>query len=159
MRFLLTTRTKLANAWPPVIDRYFFDRILSPFRSRLQERLRKERMHFDIEAFARDLEDGDRYPKIAHALWELLRDRAFVSDFRPKPDDDLYKIFAMDPEIVRDEVVDEILTKLGLSVSGIDFTGFDFASVATPRDVMAFVTKVADAQNGGGKRRFVDMAR
>lgn len=116
-------------------------------------------MSVDVNAFSSGLGGSDRHPEIAAALWELLRDRAFVADFRPDPDDDLAKVFAMDPEIVRDEVVDEILTKLGLNVSGIDFTGFDFASVATPRDVVAFLTTVADAQNNEGKRRFVDMAR
>ena len=116
-------------------------------------------MSVDVNAFSSGLGDGDRHPEIAAAVWELLREHAYVPDFRPDPDDDLARIFAMDPEIVRDEVVDEILTKLGLSVSGIDFTGFDFASGATPRDVVAFVTTVADAQNNAGKRRFVDMAR
>lgn len=116
-------------------------------------------MSADVHAFSSGLGGSDHHPEIAAALWELLRERAFVPDFRPDPDDDLAKVFAMDPEIVRDEVVDEILTKLGLSVSGIDFTGFDFASVATPRDVVAFVTTVADVQNSEGERRFVDMAR
>lgn len=115
-------------------------------------------MNFNNDAFARELDGADRHPEIVAALWELLRERAFVPDFRPDPDDDLAKVFAMDSEIVRDEVVDELLTKLRLSVSGIDFTGFDFSSVATPRDVFAFVTKVADAQNGEGKRRFGDIA-
>jgi hypothetical protein len=140
-------------------DKFAAYRFIAPFRSRLQKRLREERMSVDVNAFSSGIGGGDRHPEIAAALWELLRERAFVPDFRPDPDDDLAKVFAMDPEIVRDEVVDEILTKLGLSVSGIDFTGFDFASVATPRDVVAFVMKIADAQNGEGERRFVDMAR
>lgn len=115
-------------------------------------------MNFNNDTFARELDGADRHPAIVAALWELLRERAFVPDFRPDPDDDLAKVSAMDSEIVRDEVVDELLTKLRLSVSGIDFTGFDFSSVATSRDVFAFVTKVADAQNGEGKRRFGDIA-
>ena len=132
------TPIKLANAWPPVTSKFAAYRFIAPFRSRLQDRLRKERLHFDVEAFARGLEDGDRHPEIARALWEMLQDRSFVSDFRPEPSDDLYKIFAMDPEIVRDEVIDILLTKLGLTVSEIDFTGFDFSSIRTPNDVSSF---------------------
>ena len=116
-------------------------------------------MNVDVDVFAHGLEGGDRHPEIVAALWELLRESAFIPDFRPDPNDDLARVFAMDAEIVRDEVVDELLTKLELSVSEIDFTGFDFSSITTPRDVGAFIMKVADAQNGGGKRRFVDMAR
>ena len=63
----------------------------------------------------------------------------------------------MDAEIVRDEFVDVLLDSLELSVSGIDFTGFDFASLKTPRDVSRFVATVADAQGGARKQRFVDM--
>lgn len=146
-------------AWPAMIDKFAVYRFTAPFRSRLQIRLREERLNVDVDAFALGLEGGDRHPQIVVALWELLRERAFIPDFRPDPNDDLAGVFAMDAEIVRDEVVDELLTKLGLSVSGIDFTGFDFSSVATPRDVAAFIMKVADVQNGDGKRRFVDMAR
>lgn len=142
-----------------MINKFATYRVIAPFRSRLQARLRKERIRVDVYAFARGLEDGDRHPEIAHALWELLRERAFVLDFRPEPDDDLYKVFAMDPEIVRDEVIDVLLTKLKLSVSGIDFTGFDFASITTPKDVSRFVAKVADAQDGKGKQQMSDMAR
>ena len=51
-----------------------------------------------------------------------------------------------------------LLETLGLSTSEIDFTGFDFTSITTPREVIAFILKIADAQGGQGKRRFVDMA-
>lgn len=131
-------------------------RFIAPFRSRLQDRLRKGRLHVTAETFASQLNGR---PDIAVALWETLREQAFVRDFRPEADDDLYKVFAMDPEIVRDELIEVLLAKLELNVSGIDFTGFDFSSVATPRDVVAFVIKVADAQNGQGKRRFVGEAK
>ena len=61
-------------------------------------------------------------------------------------------------EEVEDEMVLPLLEKLGLSTSEIDFTGFDFTSITTPREVIAFILKIADAQGGQGKRRFVDMA-
>jgi len=65
----------------------------------------------------------------------------------------------MGPEEVRDDVIEPLLAKLGLSVIGIDFTGFDFSSIVTPKDVIGFVMKVADAQNVEGGRLFVDTAR
>lgn len=134
-------------------------RFLAPFRSRTQARLRNERLGESVETFASQIKDSDRHPEIAPALWELLKEHAFIEDFRPGPDDDLYKIFAMDPEIVRDELIDSLLTKLGLSVDGIDFAGFDFASITTPRDVSSFATQVADAQGKADKQRMSDLAR
>ena len=116
-------------------------------------------MRLDVDAFTRGFEGGERHPEIAHALWELLRERAFVRDFRPEPEDDLYRVFAMDAEIVRDEVIHVLLAKLNLSVSGLDFSGFDFASIETPQDVFSFLKKVADAQNDALERRFVDMTK
>lgn len=110
-------------------------------------------MSVDVDAFAHGLEGGDRRPDIARELWTLLRDAAFIADFRPDPNDDLAKVYAMGPEEVRDDLIDLLLTRLGVTVSGIDFTGFDFSSIATPRDVSRFVEKVADAQRGQGKQR------
>lgn len=78
----------------------------------MQGRLRKERLSVSVSSFARELEGSDRHPAIAPALWELLQERAFVDDFRPKADDDLYKVFAMDPEIVRDEMIEPLLARL-----------------------------------------------
>ncbi|HEU4962155.1 MAG TPA: hypothetical protein VFT56_17335 [Sphingomonas sp.] len=110
-------------------------------------------MSVDVDAFAHGLEGGDRRSEIARELWGILRDEAFVADFRPDPNDDLAKVYAMGPEEVRDELIEPLLTRLGLSVSGIDFTGFDFSSITTPRGVSRFVVKVADAQGREGKQR------
>lgn len=153
-----TTLTRLGNAWCKVINKYTLDRILSPFRSRLQDRLRRERTHIDADMFVRELDDGGSHPEIARALWALLRERAFVEDFRPAPGDELYKVFAMDPEIVRDELIDVLLTKLELNVNEIDFAGFDFGSIATPRDVSKVLVKIAGAQGGKGKQQMSDIA-
>jgi len=76
----------------------------------------------------------------------MLREQAFVPDFRPGPNDSLPKVYAMGPEEVRDIVIEPLLAKLGLSVSGIDFTGFDFASIATPKDAGGFVMTIAEGQ-------------
>ncbi|MBM5812409.1 MAG: hypothetical protein FJ191_10665 [Gammaproteobacteria bacterium] len=141
-----------------MIDKFAVYRFTAPFRSRLQERLRGERLNVDVDAFARGFEDG-QHPERPRLLWELLREVAFVPDFRPDPDDSLSKVYAMGPEEVRDDVIEPLLAKLGLSVIGIDFTGFDFSSIVTPKDVIGFVMKVADAQNVEGGRLFVDTAR
>ena len=139
-----------------MIDKYVLYPFIFPFRTRLQRRLREERLNADVAAFARGVEDA-RQLEVLRLLWELLREAAFVPDFRPDPDDSLSKVYAMGPEEVMYDVVEPLLTKLELSVSGIDFTGFDFSSVFTPRDVVAFVINVSGAQNGEGKQRFVDM--
>lgn len=114
-------------------------------------------MTVDVDAFARPFENSQR-PEVPRLLWEMIRKRAFVFDFRPGLDDSLDKILAMGWEEVEDEMVLPLLEKLGLSTSEIDFTGFDFTSITTPREVIAFILKIADAQGGQGKRRFVDMA-
>ena len=152
MRFLLTMLTKSGDVWFKMINKFALYRLTTPFRSRLQDRLMKERSHLNADAFARSLEDGERHSEIAHALWELLREHAFVADFRPEPDDDLYKVFAMDEEIIQDEVLYELVTRLGLNIDGIDFTGFDFAAITTPKDVSRFLANVADAQGGENKQ-------
>lgn len=139
-----------------MVDRFAFYRFIAPFRSRLQARLREERLNVDIEAFARPFEGSSR-PEVPRLLWDLLREEAFVADFRPDLDDSLDEVYCMGPEEVRDDVIEPILDKMALDPSWIDFRGFDFASVTTPREVIAFILKIANAQNGGGKRRFVDM--
>lgn len=140
-----------------MIDKFAIYRFTAPFRSRLQNRLRIERLNVDVAAFVSGFEDGQQ-PDVPRSLWEMLREAAFVPDFRPDPDDSLSQLYAMGPEEVRDDVIEPLLTKLGLSVSGIDFTSFDFSSIATPRDVVAFVIKVVDAQNGE-RPRFLDLCR
>lgn len=125
------------------MSRFAVYRFLAPLRSRIQDRLRKARLHVTADTFASQLKEN---PDIAAALWETLREQAFVRDFRPDPDDDLYKVFAMDPEIVRDELIEVLLAKLELNVGGIDFSGFDFASIKTPRDVSIFLAKIANVQ-------------
>lgn len=135
------------------MNKFALYRFIAPFRSRSQNRLREKRLNVDADTFARGLEIGDRHSEIAGLLWGILREEAFVPDFRPLPEDDLSTVYAMGPEEVRDDVIEPLLTKLGLSVEGIDFTGFDFSSIATSRDVGRFVVKVAEAQ-GRGERRF-----
>lgn len=141
------TQRRSRSVWRAMTDKFAIYRVIAPFRSRLQRRLREERMTADAETFARVLSPDGRHAEAARLLWELLREQAFVADFRPDPNDDLSKVYAMGPEEVRDDVVDPLLDRLGLSVSGMDFTGFDFASITTPKDISEFVAKIAEAQN------------
>jgi hypothetical protein len=138
-------------------DQFTFYRFAFPFRSRLQARLCEERLNVDVDAFARPFDDSSR-PEVPRLLWDMIRERAFVSDFRPDLDDSLDKVHAMGWEEVEDEMILPLLKELGLSTSGIDFTGFDFTSITTPREVIAFILKIAEAQDGGGKQRFVALA-
>ena len=129
------------------MSKFALYRFIAPFRSRLQARLRDDRLAVDEDEFVHQFEGGGgRSSEVARALWDLLRTEAFVSDFRPAPDDILPKIYAMGPEEVRDDVIEPILMRLGLKVDRMNFKGVDFASILTPRDVVTFITKVADAQ-------------
>lgn len=100
-----------------------------------------------MEVFASGLEVGDRQAEIARFLWETFRDDAFVADFRPAPADSLSTVYAMGPEEVRDDLIAPLLAKLGLNADRIDFRGFDFSSLNTPRDVGKFAARVAKTGN------------
>jgi hypothetical protein len=110
-------------------------------------------MNVDLDSFVSGFGVGDRPSEIARLLWDMLRDLAFVPDFRPDSGDSLSRVYAMGPEEVLDDLIEPLLAKLGLSVSGIDFTGFDLALIDTPMDVVRLMVKVAEAQNGVGSRR------
>jgi hypothetical protein len=62
----------------------------------------------------------------------------------------------MGPEEVRDDIIEPLLNKLSLKVDRIDFTGFDFASIITPRDIAAFIVRVASLQYVGGTVNFLN---
>lgn len=139
------------------MNKFTLYRFLAPFRSRLQSRLRTERIDVDVDGFAGGIGEGERKAEVAELLWEILQEEAFVRDFRPGPDDNLSGVYGMGPEDVRDDVIAPLLDRLGLSVQGIDFTGFDFSSIVNPRDAGRFVMRIAAAQNRHGGRRFTDL--
>jgi hypothetical protein len=62
----------------------------------------------------------------------------------------------MGPEEVRDDIIEPLLNKLGLKVDHIDFTGFNFARITTPRDIAAFVVRVAALQYVGCNASFLN---
>jgi hypothetical protein len=138
-----------------MIDKFTIYRFIAPFRSRLQGRLRSERPHVDVHYFELGVETGC-IPCLARELWALLQDSAFIPDFRPGPDDNLAEVYAMGPEEVRDDIIEPLLNKLSLKVDRIDFTGFDFASIITPRDIAAFIVRVASLQYVGGTVNFLN---
>lgn len=121
-----------------------FYRLAFPFRSRRQKRLRGQRENVTWEVFSRGIEADPRNEEVIRLLWDHLRkDQAFVEDFRPLPEDDLAKIYAMGPEEVRDDLISPIAEKLNLDLSRYDFEGFDFASLKTPSDVAIFLMSLA----------------
>lgn len=137
-------------------DQFTFYRFAFPFRSRLQARLREERLNVDVDAFARPFDDISR-PEVPRLLWDLLREEAFVADFRPDLDDNLHKIYGKIWEDLYYDIVEPLLEDLSLDASEIDFTGFDFTSITTPRELIAFILKIADAQGRQATRNFVDL--
>lgn len=136
-----------------MVDKYTLYRFIAPFRSWHQSCLREERKDVDIVAFARGFENGDRHAEVIRSLWDLLREDAFVRDFRPDPDDDLLKIYGMGPEEVLHDVFEPLLTKFGLSAAEIDLTGFDFSSIATPKDVGVFLMRTVETHDGNCRQR------
>jgi hypothetical protein len=138
-----------------MIDKFTIYRFIAPFRSRLQGRLRSQRLKSDIHNFELGVETGC-VPGLARELWTLLQDSAFIPDFRPAPDDNLADVYAMGPEEVRDDIIEPLLNKLGLKVDHIDFTGFNFARITTPRDIAAFVVRVAALQYVGCNASFLN---
>ena len=122
-----------------MMNRYTLYRFLFPFRYRLQDRLERERRHVKLQQFANELGDTRAVDKIGSILWDLLREKAFVEDFRPSADDNLANVFAMGPEEVRDDLVEPLIEGLDLDVSSISFKDFDFDTLRTPKDVANFI--------------------
>jgi hypothetical protein len=102
-------------------------------------RLSVDRQHVNFETFLKEVGSGPLKDEVALLLWQKLRtEHTFVKDFRPLPNDDLAKVFAMGPEEVRDDLIEPIITDLNIDVSNIDFIGFDFRSIKTLKDVVCF---------------------
>jgi hypothetical protein len=124
--------------------KYAICRFLAPFRSSLQRRLITERPEVTADTFQRDLGGAGKQERVAAFLWNRLRDLAFVPDFRPLPGDDLLKIYALGPEDVRDDIIEPLLDHLGIAPGDIDFAGFDFAALATPKSIFDFARTVTE---------------
>jgi hypothetical protein len=100
-------------------------------------------MDADRDVFAASVgAEGANVP-IAHALWDQLREEAFVPDFRPSRDDSLFSVFGMGPEEVRDELIEPIITKLGLIPDRQTFSCVDFSLIGTPQDAQNLLARVA----------------
>jgi hypothetical protein len=134
---------ELHNVSQAMIDKFALYRFIAPFRSRLQLRLRQQRLNVDLAAFAQALQLSEKHIYIAEALWEKLREDALVADFRPDPDDDMARIYAMGVEEVMYDIIEPLLEKLGLSIDKFDLTDIDFKLIATPRDLAKFFVRVA----------------
>lgn len=120
-----------------------------PFRTRLQRRLREERMQTDYSTFAAGIGDGPHREAISRFLWDCFCDgRAFVPDFRPDVSDDLAKVYAMGPEEIIDDILEPLTAQLRLDVEALDFKALGFDSIKTPADVAHFVMRLAALREG-----------
>ena len=139
MRFLLP-------CVPSAVNKFSIYPYLFPFRTRLQRRLREERLQVDYSDFAEGINDGRLHEPVSRFLWNCLSgERALVPDFRPKVNDDLAKVYGMGPEEIVDDILEPLTAQLDLDVSGIDFKALGFGSIKTPADVAHFVMKMATA--------------
>lgn len=136
-------------------DKYRLYRSLYPVRAKRQSALRAERLRFSLPEFQSEIGQGTLRDPAAVYLWERLRDMAFVADFRPSASDDLGEVFALSPSSIRDDVVDGLIDHLGLRSEHIDFAGFSFASLRTPRDIVDFVEKMEALQDRPTGTRFL----
>jgi len=122
---------------------------LFPFRTRLQRRLRGERMQTDYSTFAAGIGEGPYREAIIRFLWDCLREeRAFVADFRPDTSDDLAKVYAMGPEEIVDDFLEPLTTQLSLDVEDVDFKTLGFHSINTVADFAHFMMRLAASQEG-----------
>lgn len=136
-------------------DKYRTYRVLYPLRVKRQHALREARHDASLAEFQTEVGTGPVRIAAAAYLWERLRELAFVEDFRPSSSDDLGDVFALSPDSVRDEVVAGLVEHLGLRSEHIDFTGFSFASLRNPRDIVDFVESVAALQGRPTGTRFL----
>lgn len=124
------------------MDKYQFYRFLAPFRMRRQRSLCRSRGDWTLTDFMGQLPVSPVTEPLARGLWDLLRDAAFVPDFRVDASDLLDATFGMGPEEVSDDLTDPLLDQLGLDVSMIDFTGLDFRKLKTVGDVAKLMIRV-----------------
>ena len=105
-----------------------------PWPSR-QHRLMEQRADYELADF---IQHFGREPDIAKEIWSALSDVALVDGFKPKPEDDLLKVFGLAEEDL-DDVVLRILQRCGCRIPSVAETGdtvadlFEFvAAMRTP---------------------------
>lgn len=122
------------------MNKFILYRLLFPFRSRLQKRLREQRAYMTWEMFSRGIEPGPRHEEVTRLLWNHLREKqAFVEDFRPDPQDEFSEVYAMGPEEVLDELIEPISDKLGIDLNFYENNDISLVYLNTPSDAARFL--------------------
>jgi hypothetical protein len=130
-------------------------KVIAPFRVNRQKELRDQRSSVNVNTFVELIGGSDLRRRAAELLWARLREFSFIEDFKPAIDDDLYYIFGLSPESVRDEVISQIVDALDVPTERIDFTGFSFDAVKTPIDIINFIEKVDVLRDRPAGTKFV----
>ncbi|HEX2210569.1 MAG TPA: hypothetical protein VHG93_23010 [Longimicrobium sp.] len=94
----------------------------------------RQRQHYEFDDFVRSL---GREPDIAQEIWNTLSREAVVTGFKPKPEDDLLKVFGLADDDL-DEIVLRILERCGCRVPAPAETEH-LPPVRTVEDLFAFV--------------------
>lgn len=86
-----------------------------PLSSR-QAKLQARRLNYFRDDFVDSFQTASGR-EVAKVAWELLREEAVVADFRPKPEDDLLRVFGLADEDL-DDLVLALLGRTGARVPG-----------------------------------------
>jgi hypothetical protein len=106
-----------------------------------QRRLMSERQQYGLSDF---IQYFGREPNLAEEVWNAVAREAMVEDFRPKPEDDLLKVFGLaDGDL--DDLVQGILERCGCRVPMPAETG-DMPPVHTVEDLFVFVENMRKAE-------------
>jgi hypothetical protein len=77
-------------------------------------------------------------PEIADGVWNILVDNAVVEGFKPRPEDDLAKVFGLAEEDLDEDVVLELLQRFGFRIPG-PVEVESMAPVNTATDLVEFI--------------------
>jgi hypothetical protein len=97
---------------------WIVDLVEGPWSSR-QRRLMEQRADYQFADF---MQHFGREPEIAKEIWSALSDHALVYGFKPKPQDELLKVFGLAEEDL-DDLVLRILQRCGCRIPSVAETG------------------------------------
>lgn len=110
-----------------------------------QLRLKELRSHDDIATFTSATAGGGLEPLIATLLWKLLRDHAYVDDYRAGADDDLLSIYGLGPKQAWTQLIQPLMIRIGCP-SDVQPPSDSEHKLATPRDIVSYVALCAGQQ-------------
>lgn len=118
--------------------------------SRRQAKLNSQRLNFTEFDFCQEFSnDGaGNKAKVARVAWKILREEAAVADFRPKPEDDLLRVFGLADEDL-DDLILAILEQAGARVPGPAET-LAMGPIENVEDLIQFVATFLPQQSGAG---------